>query len=85
MTDNQPETPETPAADPYAGARAMGITVPAPVPAEAPAPQQSGETDADYAAYLKWRDSQKHTTTPGSSPYATPNVTVTRKTWVQLR
>jgi hypothetical protein len=67
MTDNQPETPETPAADPYAGARAMGITVPAPVPAEAPAaPETTGDTDADYAAYLKWRDSQKAASVPAS-------------------
>jgi hypothetical protein len=63
MTDikNAPEPElETPVADPYAGARAMGITVPAPVPAEAPAaPDATGDTSEDYAAYLKWRDSQK--------------------------
>lgn len=51
MTESQ-----TPGVDPYRGARAMGITVPAaPSPAtETPAPAG----DADYAAYLAWKDAQ---------------------------
>jgi hypothetical protein len=61
MTESQ-----TPGVDPYRGARAMGITVPEAPATETPAkPDAAG--DADYAAYLAWKDAQ-----PKPEPAVTP-------------
>lgn len=66
-------TPETAPVDPYAGARQMGIPVPADPQADAEAPQRTGDDSVDYAAYIAWRDSQKPAA--GLAPRAAVTVT----------
>jgi hypothetical protein len=68
-------TPETAPVDPYAGARQMGIPVPAPADpqADAEAPQRTGDDSVDYAAYIAWRNSLKPAA--GLAPRAAVTVT----------
>jgi hypothetical protein len=75
MTGTADPTESPSQADPYAGARQMGIPVPAPADpqADAEAPQPSGDDSADYAAYIAWRNSQKPAA--GLTPRAAVTVT----------
>jgi hypothetical protein len=73
MTSTAPENGRTPV-DPYAGARAMGVTAP-PLPDASgdPKPAVTGDDNADYASYIAWRNSQKPAA--GLTPRAAVTVT----------